>query len=416
MSSNSRLRTRFNAGIAAAAVLVAIALLATGCGSDPPVKIGSVAALSGPIAELGPAINDGAELAVQQVNLAGGVLGGRMLDLLTEDGATDPVVAVEAARKLVDIDGISVLIGPLASGVSTAVANAVTVPNNIPQISPSATSPSLTVLEDNDYLFRTAVSDDVQGTALAQLAVELGYASASVMYINDAYGQGLSARFAEVFAELGGNVMELVPHEESQPTYASELARATEDNPDVLVVVSFPVSAAVYVREAVESGLADTFLFVDGSKSTDLIDSVGGSVLEGMYGTAPGSADSPAKDQVLAEFEALHGYPVGATPFVTQMYDAMALMAFAIEAAGSDDSTAIRDALRGVSNPPGVEIMAGADEIKRGLELIRSGQDINYQGISGPVDIDDNGDVSGQIEIWRITGGAIVQDRVITVE
>ena len=119
---------------------------------------------------------------------------------------------------------------------------------------------------------------------------------------------------------------------------------------------------------------------------------------------------------MLAEFEALHGYPVGATPFVTQMYDAMALMAFAIEAAGSDDSTAIRDALRGVANPPGVEIMAGADEIKRGLELIRSGQDINYQGISGPVDIDDNGDVSGQIEIWRITGGAIVQDRVITVE
>ena len=236
MSSNSRLKNRFNAGIAAAAVLVAIALLATGCGSDPtptptamapatptatatpvpldPVKIGSIAALTGPIAELGPAINDGAALAAQQVNLAGGVLGGRMLELLTEDGATDPVIAVEAARKLVDIDGISVLIGPLASGVSTAVANAVTIPNNIPQISPSATSPSLTVLEDNDYLFRTAVSDDVQGTALAQLTVELGYASASVMYINDAYGQGLSARFAEVFAELGGNVMELVPHEE----------------------------------------------------------------------------------------------------------------------------------------------------------------------------------------------------------
>ena len=184
----------------------------------------------------------------------------------------------------------------------------------------------------------------------------------------------------------------------------------------MLVVVSFPVSAAVYVREAIESGLADTFLFVDGSKSTDLITSVGADALEGMYGTAPGSADSPAKDQVLAEFEALHGYPVGSTPFVTQMYDAMALMAFAIEAAGSDDSTAIRDSLRGVANPPGVEIMAGADEIKRGLELIRSGQDINYQGISGPVDIDDNGDVSGQIEIWRITGGAIVQDRVITVE
>ena len=98
---------------------------------------------------------------------------------------------------------------------------------------------------------------------------------------------------------------------------------------------------------------------------------------------------------------------MGSTPFVTQMYDAMALMAFAIEAAGSDDSTAIRDALRDVANAPGEVIGPGRSEISKALALIADGKDINYNGAGGDIEFDENGDVTGTIEIWTISGGEI---------
>ena len=427
-SATTKTKSILRGGLAAAMALAALlALAACRSGDDPTaaptntpdapaasgeaVKVGALMDFTGDLAEYGPPMDDAIKLAAKHVNAAGGVLGGRMIEVVSEDGGTSDVISVEAARKLVTVDDVSALIGALGSGFTLAVANAVTIPNETLQISPSASAPSITLVEDNDLLFRTNVSDSFQGVILADLANALGYDSVGVMHINNAYGQGLADQFAESFRAMGGTAT-VVAHEDDQPTYSSELARATADNPDALAAISYPVNGAVYVREAIESGAADTFLFVDATKSVDLIGAVGAEVLEGTYGTAPGALENAASARFEGDYEAEYARPP--SPFTAQSYDAMALVALAVEAAGSDDSKAIRDALRGVAGPPGAEIGPGQAELARGLQLLRDGQEVNYQGASGPVDLDQNGDVLGAMEVWRIVNGEIVSEQVVT--
>lgn len=402
----------FRMGLAVVLVM-SIGMLLTACGEDEPVEIGSLMEFTGELSEFGTLMDQGVMLAATQVNEAGGVLGGRQLEVVSEDAGTTDITAVDAARKLVDVDGVSAIVGPLRSSHTQAVARAVTIDGEVPLMSPSATSPTITVLEDNNFVFRTAPSDAFQGVVLAKLAYnDLGYRSAGALYINDAYGQGLADQFEASFTALGGQVV-TVPHEPEQPSYASEVAQATANDPDVLVAISFPVSAGVYIREAIESGAADTFLFVDGSKSNDLIAAVGAEHLEGMYGTAPEALENDDRARFDSDYMAAYDNDLS-LPFIRESYDAAVIFALAAEAAGSSDATAIRDSIRAVSAPPGEEIGPGVDEIKRGLELLRDGQQINYQGASGPVDVDENGDVTGAMGIWKIVNGELVTERIVT--
>ena len=228
------------------------------------------------------------------------------------------------------------------------------------------------------------------------------------MYINNAYGQGLAERFTQTFTELGGTVTASVPHEDSQPTFTSELEKATEGNPDVLVTVSYPGQAQIYLREALEGDYADTFLFVDGVKSDDMVQAIGGGKLDGTLGTAPGAPDSPDRQAFYNSYTLTFGVEAPQEPYLAETYDAVVLIALAAAKAGTTtDSVAIRDALRDVANPPGEVVGPGAAGIQKALALIASGQDINYEGASGPVDFDENGDVSGPIEVWTVEGDAI---------
>ena len=228
------------------------------------------------------------------------------------------------------------------------------------------------------------------------------------MLINNAYGEGLADQFEETFASLGGRVTGRVPHEDSQPTYTSELEKATEGDPDVLLAISYPGQAEVYLRESLEGGYSDTFLFVDGTKSPDMMEVVGWDALEGMLGTAQGS---PPDRPSLREFQSSYATVHGATPrhpFIAENYDAAVLIALAAAKAGTTtDSVAIRDALRSIANPPGEEVGPGVEGIKKALMLIDEGKDINYEGAAGTVDFDENGDVTGYIEIWKVEGGEI---------
>ncbi len=394
------------------ALVMSMGMLLTACGEDEPVKIGSLMEFTGELSEFGTLMDQGVMLAATQVNEAGGVLGGRQIEVVSEDAGTTDVTAVDAARKLADVDSVSAIVGPLRSSHTQAVARAVTIDGEVPLMSPSATSPTITVLDDNNFVFRTAPSDAFQGVVLANLAYGLGYRSAGALYINDAYGQGLADQFEASFTALGGQVV-IVPHEPEQPSYASELAQATANNPDVLVAISFPVSAGVYIREAIESGAADTFLFVDGSKSNDLINAVGAEHLEGMYGTAPEALENADRAQFDGDYMAAYNNDLS-LPFIRESYDAAVIFALAAEAADSSDPVAIRDAIRSVSAPPGEEVGPGVEGIKRALELLRNGQEINYQGASGPVDVDENGDVTGAMGIWKIVNGQLVTERIVT--
>ena len=308
-----------------------------------------------------------------------------------------------------DVENSVAIVGALSSGVTIAVAQSVTIPKERLLISGASTAPAITVLEDNDYVFRTAPSDAAQGIVLGGLANEQGYKTAGVMYINNAYGEGLTDQFEKTFSALGGTVTAKVAHEDAQPTYASELGKATEGDPDVLVTISYPGQAKVYIREALEGDYADTFLFVDGVKGSDWIEEISGwDSLEGTLGTAPGGSDRPEKTVFESAYLNAFGYPVS-HPFMAEHYDATVLVALAAAKAGSTtDSAAIRDALREVANAPGEVVGPGRDGIARAFSLIADGRDINYEGASGVVDIDENGDVFGPIEIWKVEGGAIV--------
>ena len=270
--------------------------------------VGHLNTVTGSLSYFGAEQNNSVELAALHVNQAGGVLGVQMI-IVTGDTATNPAQGVAAARGLVDMEGAVAIVGALASSVTLAVAQSVTVPKQRLLISPASTSPAITVLEDDDFLFRTTVSDAAQGVVLARLAREIGYETAGIMLINNAYGEGLADQFEETFASLGGMVTRKVPHEDSQPTYTSELEKATEGDPDVLLAISYPGQAEVYLRESLEGGYSDTFLFVDATKSPDMMEVVGWDALEGMWGTAQGSPDSPSLRKFQRSYAAVHGAP-----------------------------------------------------------------------------------------------------------
>ena len=382
---------------------VFILLIGTVACQSEALQIGQIDAYSGSLSFFGEAHGNSAQMAADQVKSAGGP----EIVLTSEDTQVNPDVGVEAARKLVETDNVVAIVGALSSGVSMAVASAVTVPNGILQISGASTSPALSVLEDNDFLFRTVVSDAAQGVVLARLAKELGFESAATLYLNNPYGEGLSDQFKATFEADGGTVTATVTHEDEQPSFASELTKATEGKPDVLVAIGYPGQAQVYLREALEGGYIDHFLFVDGTKAPELFDAVGWEAFEGMYGTAPGTAANDARNTFNADYEKTFSV-APAHPYMAETYDAVVLIALASEKAGTTtDSAQIRDALRDVSNAPGEIVGPGVDGIERALELIRDGKDINYEGAGGSQEFDSKGDVASTIEIWQIKGGKI---------
>ena len=382
-----------------------------------PLKIGLLLDYTGSLAEFGPNIETGAQLAAKQINDAGGVLG-KPIELIKGDSGTNPQVAVEAATRLINVEGVQAIVGSLSSGVTIAVAEGVAVPNKIIMISPASTSPGLSEVKDDDFLFRTILSDAAQGVVLAQWAKEQGYKKVATFYTNNAYGVGLSDQFVKTFEQEGGTITAAVSHEQEQTTYLSELQKAVEGSPDVMVCISYPVEGAVYIKEAIENDLIKTFLFTDGTKSKDIIDAVGAAALEGTTGTNPStSSRSELTANFDADYKAEYGKPVPALPYVREAYDAVVAIALAAEAAQSTDPTEIRDKLREVVGPPGDKIGASTAGVEQALAAIRAGTDIDFEGAASTINWDKNGDIlQGDIEIFKIVNGDFETVKVVPVD
>jgi ABC-type branched-subunit amino acid transport system substrate-binding protein len=381
-----------------------------------PLKIGLLLDYTGSLGAFGPTLETGAQLAVSQINAAGGVLG-KPVQLIKADSGTNPQVAVEEATRLVNVEVVQAIVGSLASGVTIAVAEGVAVPNKVIMISPVSTSPGLSAVADDDFLYRIVLSDAAQGVVLADWAVQQGYKKVSTLYTNNAYGKGLSDQFVESFRAAGGEVPAAVSHEIEQTTYLSELLKAVEGEPDALVCISYPFEGKVYLKEAIENDLIKTFLLTDGTKSQEIVDAVGATALEGTTGTSPSTT---ARAELTAEFDAdykaEYGKDVPSLPYVRESYDAVVVIALAAEAAKSTDPTKIRDHLRKVAGPPGDKIGAGAAGVKQALEAIRAGKDIDFEGAANSDDFDVNGDVlTGAIEIFKITGGKFETVKIVQV-
>lgn len=377
-------------------------------GGKPPeeIKVGTLLSHTGPLKEFGPAIQNGAVLAAIQLGDAG-----LTIKMVHEDSETSAIPATNAAKKLVEIDQVVAVIGALSSGVTMPVAESVTIPAGVIQISPASTSPLITALpadQGRDFLFRTCPSDALQGAVAGRLAAQ-EIKTAAILYVNNAYGQGLAEEFTKAFEANGGRVTAMVPHDErAAESYTAELRKALKGNPDALAAYSYPEHAKIYLKEAIEFFDYNSFFFCDGTKSLEIIEALGASNVEGLIGTAPGSTGGKALDQFNAAYTAEFG-EAPPLPFIINAYDGVAVVGLAAYAAiqkGLDPTAEnIRDNLRAVAGPPGEIILPG--DFAKAFELLEDGKQINYEGAAGSVDFDKYGDVVTPIEVWEYTGGTI---------
>ena len=346
------------------------------------------------------------ELAIKHVNEGGGVFG---LPVATVVGDTtaDPERAVAEARRLVEAEGVHAIVGPNASAHALPIAERVIGPAGIPTVSFSATSPELTGAADHDYLFRTALSDVSQGPVLARVARERGFDNVGLLYVDDPWGRGL----ADAFEAAWDGRVKAIPVDTDQTAFLTELRESASRDAQALVVIVSGVTALAMVREAIDNGLYDDFVFSDGTKQANLVRSLGGDRLGGMYGTGPAS---PPESAASVAWETAYIAEHGALPvlaYVKETYDAKIALALAAQASGRLDGAAIRDRLRQVGSSPGSVVIAGPVGVADALRILADGGEIDYEGASGSMDWDTNGDLQrGHIGIWRFTADERIEE------
>ncbi|TYL36969.1 ABC transporter substrate-binding protein [Natronococcus pandeyae] len=349
------------------------------------IMLGILQPESGDLGELGGPIADGAQLPAIQLADEGSEF---EVAIQREDTQTLSEAGISAAQSLVDA-GFPMFTGAAASDVTIPVAQEVAVPNQTVMCSPASTSPDITDLDDDGFVFRTAPSDALQGSVIAELAFEdRDWDTGAALSLNDAYGQALEAVFADSFEELGGTVTAREAFEPEQPSYTSVLQSALADEPDFLLVIAFPVSGIQIFRDFYAEFDPDLPVIVtDGLIEPDLPEDVD-NPMDNVLGTAP-AADGPDVDA----FEGLYEGEFGRSPgvFNAHGYDASAVMILANARAGDNDGVAVRDEMAAVANPNGETV--GPSNFPEAVELAAAGEEISYQGASSVVEFDDNGDM-----------------------
>lgn len=356
----------------------AAAALAAGAASAQDVKFGVLFGFTGPIESLTPPMADAAELAMQEISDSGAFLGGQTLGAVRGDSTcVDNSAAQAAGERMVTSDGVVAIVGADCSGVTMGVLQNVAVPNGIPMISPSATSPAFSDLEDDaaDLFFRTAPSDARQGEMLANVVMDHGYEEVAVTFTNNDYGQGLSDSFVANYEALGGNVTTTVPHQDGRGDYSAEVGTLASAGGELLVVLGYAdQGGALVIQNAWESGAFDVFALGDGMFADTLLERLG-DALEGTIGTVPWSAGEGTEAfTALAEEAGVNGD----STFTRESYDATALLALAAQAAGEATPEGIAANVMDVANAPGEEILPG--ELGRALEILADGGEVDYVG------------------------------------
>lgn len=368
------------------AVLASLGLVVAGCSSDGgessgPLKIGSLLPETGNLAFLGPPEFAGVDLAVQEINDAGGVLGNPVEHLRGDSGDT----STDIAQQTVDAHiaaGVSAIVGAASSGVSLTVIDKIT-SAGIVHFSPANTSPDLTTYADDGFYFRSAPSDTFQGAVLGQLMANDGASNAVFLNLDDAYGNGLAKYGIAAFSGTSTNIV----YNPQAAEFSADVAKAKAANPDAIALIGFDETAKI-IAEMIKQGVGPDkvpLYLVDGNLSSQAYKDLPAGIMKGVKATLPGvlaSADLQAKllevDPALTDFS-----------YAPESYDAVMLIALAAEQGGATDGTTIRDNLQAVS--------AGGTKCYTFAEckaLIADGEDIDFDGVSGPIEFDSFGDPS----------------------
>ena len=353
----------------------ACALVAS-AGYAQEVKLGILVGFTGPIESLAEPMAKGAELAMKEVTDSGALLDGATVTPMRADsGCIDNGLATSNAERLI-ADGIAGMIGADCSGVTGAVLQNVAIPNGMVMISPSATSPGLSTVEDNDLFFRTAPSDAREGQVMTDVLMDRGIKSIALTYTNNDYGKGLADAIKTNFEAAGGEVTIYAAHEDGKADYSAEVGALASAGGDILVVAGYLDQGGLgIIRAALDSGAFDTFGLPGGMIGDSLPTNVGPD-LDGSFGQIAGSGGEGIEKLI-----AMAGDDFDATsPYTPESYDAAALFMFAMQAAGSTDPAEYGPKILEVANAPGEKIYPG--ELAKGLEILKSGGDIDYVGAS----------------------------------
>lgn len=369
---------------------------------DHQVTIGTLVPMTGALAAFGPHLSNASELAKDHINQAGGPLG-KELKLAQRDSQTDPTGAVDAATKLVTIDKVPAIVGGFSSAVTLAAARPV-IDNQVVMICTAATSPQVTFLDDNDFIFRATIANDAKGVAQAKVAFANGIKKISCIYVNNAYGLALAEHFEAELKRLGGSVPASVPYDKGRPSYASEIEKATKGDPEAVFLIGYVEDGITILRQMISLGFEGKLILGDGMKSDEVIQKVGAQYLEGAFGVAATSFSSDSRKFFQDEYKKKFG-EAPKKPFMDGAYDATIAIALAIQRAGKATGPAIRDNLRAVTNPAGEKVTPA--ELKKAFELLKNGKDIDYQGASGVFNFDKYGSTFTAIEVWKIEKGQL---------
>lgn len=315
-------------------------------GDSDEIVIGAIGPLSGGASTYGQSVKNGAQIFLDKVNANGGI-DGKQVVLKFEDDEADPTKAINAYDKLVNQDGVGLLLGPVTSGAANAVGPNATA-DGVPMITPSGTETNLTTT-GGEFVFRTCYIDATQGEVIAKYSTEnLGAKTMAVLYNKDSdYSIGIAEAAKTQFESNGGKVVEYVSYNEGDKDFSAQLTNIKGSNPDVLVLPDYYSVVGVIADQARKIGITSQLMGGDGWDSPELV-KIGGDAVEGAFFVNHYSPNDT--DEAVQEFVNSYKEKYGQTPdaFAALSYSTLQLFEEAITKAGSTDGEAVKEALRNI--------------------------------------------------------------------
>jgi branched-chain amino acid transport system substrate-binding protein len=376
----------------------------TDTGGGGPYSIGMVNSLTGSLSAFGQRNERGMELALADVNET--TINGRELNIIVEDSESKAQSGVSAAQKLVNQDGVPFVIGAVGSGVSLSIYESVIQGTDVVQLSQNSTSPDLTNFPG---LLRMSPTGSTQSTALSNIIAEDGYDSVAMAWVNNDYGQGLAETFRN---EWDGEIAYDQPHDQGQSSYSSTVSGMANSGADAWLFITYQPEFTAMAQEAYSNGYEAQFYGADSVQGSDVLDNTPEGSLNGMKIVVPSAAVSQENYQNFAsEFESAYGdSPTSWSAFA---YDCVVTAALSIATADEFTGAALQETVRDVTRPEGEEVFTFAEAMEV-LGEDGSPSDIDYQGVSGPIDFDENGDPVGFLQILTVENHEYTQTGTIS--
>jgi branched-chain amino acid transport system substrate-binding protein len=420
MAFRGKSGTRRTALVVAFIVVAALLASASALGAHSQqhaslrLTIGALVPNTGTSSVYGPSWEKSIRMGVAAANAAAKQAGVDFEATVTSaDNESAPVASVSAARKLVT-DGATCIVGTSSSATTTAVATSVAIPQGITLIAPASTSATLTPLHAQGGLtFRTVAADPLEAKGLARVVSQrlkgAKGKTVSVAGRNDVYGQGLTSAFANAWKALGGKVQGPLLYDPNASNYDSEAVQIVSGDPKAYVIIDLPNTYGVVASALLRTGKWKTSdAFIAGGYPTTIPAGIPAATLNGVTGVSPGF---PLSGKLLTAFNTLWTATGGVAQqqaYNQNTFDAAILCSLASIAAGSTDGRAIAKAMPNVSGPKGPQFTF--QTLKKAIAKLKAGTKvINYQGVSGPLDFNANGDIrSSFINVYQYVGGKLI--------